>query len=92
MTELDFICSRRSIRKYTTQYVAETEVEDLLRAAMTAPSAGNSQPWHFIVIRERKLLDAIPEIHPYAVMIKGAQLAILACADPAQENIKETGH
>ncbi len=44
MTELDFICSRRSIRKYTTQYVAETEVEDLLRAAMTAPSAGNSQP------------------------------------------------
>ncbi len=37
------------------------------------------------MIRERKLLDAIPEIHPYAVMIKGAQLAILACADPAQE-------
>ena len=85
MTDLDFILSRRSIRKYTEQHVSETDVEDLIRAAMSAPSACNSQPWHFIVIREPELLAAIPKIHPYAAMTKKACVAILACAEPALE-------
>ena len=52
---------------------------------MAAPSAGNEQPWHFVVITERQLLDAIPGFHPYAGMTAEAPLAILACGDPALE-------
>lgn len=78
---MDAILKRRSIRKYTNQPVPEEVVIQLLEAAMAAPSAGNEQPWQFIVITEREILDKIPSIHPYSHMIKEAPLAILVCAD-----------
>jgi len=77
----DPILSRRSIRKYTDAPVSEEHVEYLLRAAMAAPSAGNQQPWQFVVIRARALLDAVPEFHPYAAMMPRAPLAVLVCGD-----------
>jgi nitroreductase len=78
----DPVLSRRSIRKYTKEDVPEVLVERLLRAAMNAPSAGNQQPWSFIVVRDRELLDQIPEVHPYSKMITHAPLAIVVCGDP----------
>ncbi len=77
----DPVLSRRSIRKYTDEPVTDEQVECLLRAAMAAPSAGNQQPWQFVVIREREVLDAVPEVHPYSSMITLAPLAILVCGD-----------
>ena len=77
----DPVLSRRSIRKYTKEDVPDELVERLLRAAMCAPSAGNEQPWHFIVVRDRALLDGVPEVHPYAGMITKAPLAIVVCGD-----------
>jgi Nitroreductase len=72
--------TRRSIRHYTPQPVSEELLESLLRAAMQAPSAGNSQPWYFVVIRDRQVLDTIPTFHPFAEMLKEAPLAIVMCA------------
>lgn len=79
------ILYRRSIRKYTADPVSEQDMEDLLRAAMAAPSAGNAQPWHFVILTERRLLDAIADFHPYAGMAREAPAAILVCGDPALE-------
>jgi nitroreductase len=81
----DPVLRRCSIRKYTDQPVSDEHVEHLLRAAMAAPSAGNQQPWQFIVIRDRGVLAAIPEVHPYASMVPDAQLAILICGDRDKE-------
>ena len=78
---MEAILSRRSIRKYTDQPVPEALVTDLLRAAMAAPSAQNQQPWHFVVVRDRKLLQAIGGAQPYANMARDAQLAIVICGD-----------
>jgi len=86
MNTLEAILTRRSVRKYTDEKIAEADVNDLLKAGMYAPSANNRQPWQFVIIDDRKILDEIPKIHPYAQMIKGAPLAILVCADKkAQE-------
>ena len=85
MEAMQAILSRRSIRKYTSQPVSEATVEELLQAAMAAPSAGNQQPWHFVVIRERQLLAQIPRVHPYSSMVPNAQLAILVCGDLQRE-------
>lgn len=79
------ILSRRSIRKYTADRVSEQDVEDLLRAAMAAPSAGNAQPWHFVILTERHLLDAIADFHPYAAMAREAPAGIVLCGDPSLE-------
>ena len=80
-TRKDPVLTRRSIRKYTEEPVADEQVELLLRAAMAAPSAGNQQPWHFVVVRDRERLQAVTVAHPYASMLPGASLAILVCGD-----------
>ena len=82
------ILSRRSIRKYTDQPVSEQVVKELLEAAMSAPSAGNQQSWHFIVINDRQVLDEIPKVHPHSLMLKEAQVAILVCGDLQLEKHK----
>jgi nitroreductase len=52
----DVIPGRRSIRDYTDEPVSEGAVNTLLRAAVQAPSAVNSQPWAFVVIQDKALL------------------------------------
>lgn len=85
---MDAILSRRSIRKYTSEKIPDHLVKELLEAAMSAPSAGNQQPWYFIVIDERSILDQIPKFHPYSNMLKEAPLAILVCGDQSLEKYK----
>jgi nitroreductase len=50
-----------------------------------APSAGNEQPWHFIVIKDKALLKKIGETHRYHSMAASAGAAILVCSDTALE-------
>jgi len=85
MEAIDAILTRRSIRKYTSDPVSDDVIEELLKAAMYAPSAGNEQPWHFVVIRDREVLDRIPDIHPYASMVYMAPVAIVVCGDVSLE-------
>ena len=48
---------------------------------MFAPSAGNEQPWQFIIIKNKTLLKQIPRIHEHAQMINDATAGILVCYD-----------
>lgn len=86
MEAMEAILTRRSIRKYTKQSVSEEVIRKLLEAAMSAPSARNTQPWHFVVINDRAILDEIPKLHPYSQMLKEAPLAILVCGDLKLQN------
>lgn len=81
MEAIECILTRRSIRKYKKEPIPPEMIKELLTGAMAAPSARNEQPWHFIVITERSILDQIPKIHPYAQMVKEAPLAILVSGD-----------
>lgn len=83
----EIITTRRSIRKYLKQAVNQEQINKLLEAAMFAPSARNEQPWHFIAVTDRLMLDKIMQSHPYAAMLKDAPLAIVVLADV---NIEKT--
>jgi nitroreductase len=85
---VEAILARRSIRKYTKDPVPDDVINDLLKAAMSAPSAVNEQPWQFIVITDRKILDEIPKFHPYSQMLRTAPVAILVCGDLELEKAK----
>jgi nitroreductase len=85
MDIIELLTTRRSIRKYTAKEIREEIVEELLRAAMYAPSAGNQQPWHFVVLRNKAMFRKINEFHPYSAMLQEANLAILVCADTTIE-------
>lgn len=78
---LDVMYARRSIREFADEPVAEKQVEAILKAGMAAPSAQNLQPWHFVVVRKRKILDELAQVHKYAYMLEKAPLAIVVCGD-----------
>lgn len=75
------IFNRRSVRNYLPKPVSKEDLEQLLRAGMRAPSAGNQQAWEFMVLQEQKDLLALSEIHPYAKMLKEATCAIVVCGN-----------
>ena len=77
----DNIIARTSVRSYTSQTIEEEKIDMLLRAGMAAPSACNKQPWHFVAITNREILDQIPTFSPYASMVKQAPIAIVVCGD-----------
>jgi nitroreductase len=85
METIQTIRTRRSIRAFKPEPVPNETIQTILEAAMFAPSACNAQPWHFIVIDDRHLLDTIPTFHPYSKMLKEASLAVVVCADPRLE-------
>lgn len=74
--------TRRSIRSYQDQEVSDELIEKLINAAMTAPSAGNQQPWQFVIIRDKEKLAVIPDFHPYCKMVTKAPVAVMVCGDP----------
>lgn len=72
---------RRSIRTYKDALVEKEKIDKLLRAAMQAPSAGNQQPWEFIVVQDKDLLNKLSGISPYSKMLAKAPLAIVMLAN-----------
>jgi nitroreductase len=88
MDILELLITRRSIRKYIDKEVSEEIIGKMLKAGMYAPSAGNQQPWHFIVIRDTTTFEKITIFHPYSKMLSEAKAAILVCADTSIETHK----
>lgn len=78
---LDNIATRTSIRDYEARPVEKEKIEKMLRAAMAAPTAMNKQPWHFVVVDQRNVLDALAGANLYAKMLKKAPLAIVVCGN-----------
>ena len=78
---LDVIMTRASVRSYTDKPISTDKVEKMLKAAMAAPTARNQQPWAFVVVDSREILDELAEALPHAKMAAQAPLAIVACGD-----------
>lgn len=81
---IDDIMTRTSVRAYSDRAVGEQTVDTLLRAAMAAPTAGNKQPWRFVVVDDKATLQAISEDLNTMTMAKDAQLAVIMCGVPAE--------
>lgn len=75
------ITTRSSVRSYIDKPVEDGKIDTLLHAGMAAPSAVNRQPWEFVVVNDRKLLQQIAQLTPNAAMASEAPLAIVACGD-----------
>jgi nitroreductase len=91
MDAIEAIISRRSIRKYKNKSIPDSILKDIVQIGMSAPSAGNEQPWHFIVITDIQHLNTIPTFHPHSQMLKQASAAIAVCLDTELETHKGMG-
>lgn len=74
------ILSRRSMRKFTDEPVSQEALDQLLQAAMSAPSAMNSQPWEFVVVSEPERLAKLRVVLPFGKF--KAPAAIIVCGSP----------
>lgn len=84
MGAIEAIMTRTSVRTYTSQEVSTSDVEVMLKAAMAAPTAGNRQPWSYIVVTDTTLLKGFASIIKGAHMAPKAPMAIVACGEPAK--------
>ena len=86
---MNAIFKRRSIRKYNNDEISDSDIRQIIKAGMAAPSCKASCEWVFIVIKERDEFIRFLEVHPYAKALDTASAVILVCADLELE--KEPG-
>lgn len=60
---LKIIQHRRSVRVYKTGKVTDQQLNTILEAARWAPSGANTQPWEFVITRDRKKMKKVREIY-----------------------------
>lgn len=75
------IRNRRSVRRYLRDPIPKETVEELLSAAIQAPSAGNAQPWRFIVVWDQKLREGLAAAAFGQGFLAEAPVVIVVCAD-----------
>jgi nitroreductase len=74
------------VRQFSDTPIPEAHLERVLEAGRRAPSAGNLQPWDFVVVRDRDQLQALAEVWQGAGHVAGAQAAIaLVSSVPGDE-------
>ena len=81
MELFEAIRRRRSIRAFTEEEVSEREIKELLEAAILAPSAGNIQPWSFVVIRDHDTKRKLAEAALNQFFIEKVPVVIVVLAD-----------
>lgn len=75
------IRARRSVRRFLREPIAPEVLEELLSAAVLAPSAGNAQPWRFIVVRDPRLKEGLVAAAYGQGFLAEAPVVIVVCAD-----------
>ncbi len=89
MDILEIIKGRRSIRNFKTENLPEQAVEKLVEAARWAPSAGNIQPWKFIIVRKPEIKKRLAKAALEQAFVEEASVVIVVCAD---ENRSSQGY
>lgn len=81
MGVLEIITNRRSIRTYKKHELTQATIEKLLEAARWAPSAGNVQPWEFVVVGSQEMKQQLSAAAYGQKDIEEASIVFVVCAD-----------
>ena len=85
---LSLIEKRRSIRKFTGREVESEKTDILLEAALRSPSSRGLNPWCFIVVTNRSLLEKLSKAKKHgSSFLKNAHLSIVVCGDPDKSDV-----
>jgi len=89
---LDFIFRRRSVRAFRSDPVPEAAIQNLLEAAMAAPTACNTRPWEFIVLTDCERLAAVARLLPNGAFLARAPLGIVVLGDLGRAHAGELSY
>jgi len=82
---LDFICKRRSVRRFHKKPVPDEILEALMKAAMAAPSGNNVQPWEFVIVREPQIREDLSRVHSWVYMAAEAPAVVVVLGNKSSE-------
>ena len=91
MEILEVIRNRRSVRAYSSKDVPDATVDTLLEYARWAPSAGNMQPWEFVVVRSLERKRRLAEAALGQSFVEEAPVVIVVCANPSRSATRYGG-
>lgn len=75
------IRTRRSIREFQDKEIPQYIIDKIIDAAKHAPSSNDSQPWEFIIIKDKKIKSELSELHPWAKFIEKSPVIIAVLGD-----------
>ncbi|MDK2820834.1 MAG: hypothetical protein PWP31_799 [Clostridia bacterium] len=85
---LDLLKSRRSIRKFKDTPVESDKIEKLVKAALLAPSGRRINPWEFIVVTDKNILEQLSKSREHgSAFLKNAPLGIVVLADENKTDV-----
>jgi nitroreductase len=85
---LPLIRKRRSIRRFQERKVEQEKTDLLIEAALRSPSSRGFNPWEFIVVTDRNLLERLSRAKQHgSAFLKNAPLGIVVCADPERSDV-----
>ena len=92
MKAIECIKTRRSIRKYKQKPIPQNIIDEIIECGQMAPSAHNTQPWAFVVVKDKGKLEKLSQTHQWAPFVKDAQICIVLCCTKNQEVNKSAMH
>jgi nitroreductase len=75
------ILRRRSIRSFTNEDISNEDVRQIIEAGTFAPSAGNCQPWEFLIVRDMKAKQKLARAALGQNFVSQAPVVIVVCAN-----------
>ncbi len=81
MNLMELMYNRRSIRRFKPDIIPDEIIYEFIRAAVSAPSAGNVQPWEFIVVKDRESKISLAKAAYSQMFIAEAPIVIVVCAN-----------
>ncbi|MFX1507417.1 MAG: nitroreductase family protein [Promethearchaeota archaeon] len=78
----DLVEKRRAIRKYKKDNIPDEDIKKILYAARLAPSANNSQPWTFIIVKDQKTKELLSRPSSQSFIV-GANVIVVVLGDPS---------
>jgi nitroreductase len=88
ITFIDLLRSRRSIREFTGESVAQDKIDIIKEAALRSPSSRGIDPWEFVFVQDKTLLKKLAKCKPHgAEFIADAALAVVVLADTSKTDV-----
>jgi len=82
---LEAIRKRASVRAYTDEPVSEEHLEEILSAALSAPTANNVRPWHIVVVTDEEKRAKLSRVHQWASFCAQSPVVLVFCADAGRQ-------
>ncbi|MDO4976234.1 MAG: nitroreductase family protein [Eubacteriales bacterium] len=88
MSLLEIMKNRRSVRKYTGEAIPEEKMNQILQAALLAPSSRGRRPWEFVLVKDKELLEKLSSCREMgSAFLKDADQAVVVLGDTSLTDV-----